>query len=219
MTDRVIFPSVRLIKKSLTERFLIALREIYKQHPVYAYDDDENIAGMYIYPSYADVDQIGKKPKMLVKMSGYTFSLTDTLYHNMSGEALNSANVISGFQYKKMMSSVASVVIEANAEEESSDIADELTMLVTFVCRGMFGQVSLAITGAQVSTTELVDPAQSLYQTVVNVTFDFPWLGSTTDDLAPVDTTAVDFDLPSGLGVRTPGIEVYRKKLNGVQSP
>jgi hypothetical protein len=214
MQQRTIFPKVALIKKTLMERFLVSLREIYRNNPAYTYADEELETGIHITPSYADLATPGKKPRLIIKPGGYAFSMTDTLSHNMSGEAKNSEGIIAGHTYKKMNSSSMTVMVDAYAEEESSDIADELAMLVAFVCRGMFGQNAIAIRGAEVSPTEVYDSAQSLYRTVVSIVFDFGWEGEVTSNGPTVLETDAELAPFEELGnTRAPGIAVFRQLI------
>lgn len=211
MQQRTIFPNVTLIKKTLAERFLVTLREIYRNNPTYTYKDDEMQTSIYISPSYATVTTPGKKPRLIIKPGGYAFSLTDTLFHNMSGEATNSDGIIAGYTYKKMMAASATIMVDAFAEEESSDIADELVMLTSFACRGMFGQNAIAIRGAEVSPTEVLDQTQNLYRTAVAVSFEFAWEGEITSNAPSILQTDATVESVSDTGsTRMPGIEVYR---------
>jgi hypothetical protein len=219
MQQRTIFPEVALVKKDLMERFLVSLREIYRNHPTYTYADNELETGIHIQPSYADLAMPGKKPRLIIKPGGYDFSLTDTLFHNMSGEAKNPAGITAGYAYQKMSSSSVTIVVDAYAEEESSDVADELAMLMAFVCRGMFGQNAIAIRGVAVSVTEVLDQAQGLYRTMVSVPFEFAWQGEITSNASSVLRTDTIFEPLETPGTsRTPGVEAYRQYLKQQQS-
>lgn len=218
MNNRVIFPNVTLIKKTITERLLMALHEIYKNHPTYTYSDDELQSNILIYPAYAALDAPGKKPRMIVKTGGYAFALTDTLFHNMEADAKNDQGSVAGFSYKKMMSSSAIIEVEGYAEEESSDLADELAMLSTFACRGMFGQVGIAIRGAEVSNTELKDANQNIYLTRLSVGIDFAWGGVITNSAPPVLANTPSIEVDAQIGSGTPGIEVFLRSINQQQT-
>lgn len=208
---RAIFPNVDLIKKNFTERFLVSLQEIYRHSPVYTYSDKEEDTEVYIYPSYTDINFPGKKPRFIVKPGGYSFSLTDTLFNNMSGEIQNLQGITAGFSYDKMLSSSVTITVEAYAEEESSDLADEIVMLTVFSCRSMFGQNKLSIRGAEASATMMTDNAQNIYQTMVSVGFDFPWRGEITSDAPSILNADATVEPVTDAGsTRMPGIEVYR---------
>lgn len=214
--SRTIFPNLQLFKKEVTERLLIAIREIYKNHPTYLYNDDEALTQILIYPSYADVERPGNMPKILVRPGGYEFGMNDTLFGTFESEARNADGALAGFTYSKMVATSFQAVIYAYAEEESSDIADEFALLVVFACRTMFDQVGIKVENTQVSETSVVDPDKGKYQTIVAVAIDFPWSGSIITGDPPLDD--IQFDPPDLSaeavdGYRAPGIEVFREKL------
>lgn len=213
--NRTIFPNLQLFKKEITERLLVAIREIYKHHPVYLYDEMESATKILIYPSYADTEYTGEMPKILVKPGGYQFGLNDTLFNNFETETKNDAGLISGYTYSKMMITSFQAIIHAYAEEESSDIADEFVQLAVFACRTMFDQVGIKIEEAQVSETDLVDKDAGKYQTVVSIAIDYPWGGKITTNGDPVDdiyTDPPDIDDSISDAYRAPGVEVFRRK-------
>lgn len=215
MNNRVIFPQLKLFKKEITERFLVATREIYKQHPVYLYDEDESKSGILIYPSYGDVKRPGVQPKLVVKAGSYQYSLMDTFSNNMTMEAKNSAGVIAGYTKSQIIPIQLAVIAQAYAEEESSDIADELAQLVVDACRRMYSQVGIVIRGVNVSETDLVNKEESTYQTVVSISMDIPWSSTAVSNEPPIDSVdpEIDDDFPRFETYRSPGVDIHKGKL------
>jgi hypothetical protein len=188
MTERMIFPELKLFKRTVMDHFLVALREIYKIHPAYPYNDtDSSQTQIHIEPTYGNITFEGKNPQMLVKVGQYEFALQDMLGGNISGMAFNSAGVAAGFKAMKNMSTLVSVVVKSYAEEESSDIADELSMLGTYAAHHMFVQVGVNIRGSAVSETQQIDPSNNLFQTIVNFSVDIPWELSKFTETASTD--------------------------------
>jgi hypothetical protein len=212
--SRTIFAGLSLFKQEVTERFLVAAREIYKNHPIYTFDNDQQLTKILLYPSYADIGLPGKTPKIIIKAGGYNFGMTDTLFGNMSGEAKDAAGHVAGYTYSKMMVTTATALVQAYAEEESADLADELSMLAVFACRNMFSQVGLVIRGVQVSETDVVAKEEGLYQTVISIALDAPWGGTIINNGPPIDDVVLDppvVDVPLGTFRTPPGLETYRQ--------
>lgn len=213
MSDRQIFPDLRLFKKSVTERFLVSLREIYKNHPVYTYaDTDSANTAIHIEPTYANLTFEGRNPQMLVKVGQYEFGLQDTLGMNLNQVITNASGVYGGFESLKNMSTMVTVVVKAYAEEESSDIADELAMLGVYAARNMFTQTGINIRGSAISETVVMDQQANLYQTIINFQVDVPWQLSTVSDAQSLDP-APTYTGPDPLAgdYTEPGVYVFQK--------
>lgn len=180
MSDRVIFPDMALFKREVTDRSLVALREIYRIHPAYAYNDDPSLTQIHIEPTYGNLTFEGENPQMLVKIGQYEFALQDYLGMNLAGPQPNVNGVDGGFYSLKDMTTVISITIKAYAEEESSDIADELVMLGTYAARHMFNQVGIIVQGSAVSETQEIDTSKNIYQTIVSFSVNVPWQLSLT---------------------------------------
>lgn len=210
MSERTIFPDLKLFKKTVSEHFLVALREIYKIHPAYPYTEDDSANTMiHIEPTYANITFEGLCPQLLVKVGQYEFSLQDTLGGNLYEEMRNDAGVVSGYRSLKNMSTIVTIVVKAYAEEESSNIADELAVLGTYAARHMFTQVGLNIRGSAVSETVKVDNQNDYYQTHVNFQVDVPWEFMSSNNSAITDP-GLEIEIPdTPSDYREPGVYVY----------
>lgn len=210
MNDRLIFPKLKLFKKEVTERFLVATREIYKQHPVYLFAEEEDNSQILIYPSYANVSMPGKQPKLVIKSGAYNYGLNDTFFNNMSNEVKNAEGLISGYEHDQIINTQVVILVQAYAEEESSDLADELTSLAVYACRNMYAQVGISIRGAQVSETDAISKEEDLFQTVVTFVLDVPWGSSTTNNGPAIDDNLPELDEETIVidTYKSPGINV-----------
>lgn len=195
MSDRVIFPNMALFKREVTDRSLVALREIYRIHPAYAYNDDPSLTQIHIEPTYGNITFEGENPQLLIKVGSYEFALQDYLGMNLAGPQQNDLGVEGGFYSLKDMTTVISVTVKAYAEEESSDIADELVLLGTYAARHMFNQVGIIVQGSAVSDTEEADPSKNIYQTVVSFSVNVPWQFSMSSSDPSIDPGST-IDLP-----------------------
>lgn len=175
MSDRTIFPNMALFKREVTDRSLVALREIYRIHPAYAYFDDDAQTKIHIEATYGNITYEGENPQLLVKVGQYEFALQDTMGMNLAGPQQNSQGVGAGYVSLKDMSTVISISVNAYTEEESSDIADELVMLGVYAARHMFNQVGIIIQGSAVSDTQEIDNQKNIYQTMVSFSVNVPW--------------------------------------------
>jgi hypothetical protein len=149
---------------------------------------------------------------MLVKVGQYEFSLQDTLGMNLMADVKNSEGVIAGFSSMKNMSVSVTIVMRAYAEEESSDLADELSALGVYAVHHMFTQVGLNIRGAAVSETRETDSQNDTFDTIVNFTIDVPWQVSNASGKPAVDTDPeiiVDDDFTGEY--RAPGVYTIRE--------
>lgn len=214
MYERTIFPEMKLFKKEITERFLIALREVFRIHPAYGYKDDESKSLIHIDPTYADITYEGKNPQLLIKVGGYQFNLTDTLNQNAYEEVINSQGVIGGYRSLKNMAANVSIIVRSYAEEESSDLADELSTLGVYTAHFMFTQVGINIRGSQVSETQESDNHNDIYETVVTFQIEVPW-EFTKANGKPAD--GADFEIiaddESINDYRRPGVNVFKGKI------
>lgn len=195
MTERMIFPDLKLFKRETIDRFLVATREIYRIHPAYPYLDDVSQTKIHIEPTYGNVQYEGKNPQLLIKVGQYEIAFQDTLGMNIANSVQNSLGVTAGYRSLKNMSTIISIIVKAYAEEESSDLADELSLLSTYAARHMFNQVGIIVQGAAISETEEVDTAKNIYQTVVNLSVDIPWEFKFFTDKNSVDPNPI-IDLP-----------------------
>jgi hypothetical protein len=219
MSNRTIFPDLQLFKKTVMERFLIAARTIYSNHPVYRYDE-VSVADtkIHIEPTYANQNYEGKSPRLLVKVGQYEFSLQDTLGGNLMAEVLNVDGVIGGYSSIKNMTTMITIVVRAYAEEESSDLADELVLLGTYASHHMFSEMGLNIRGSAVSETRETDSQNDTFDTMVNFTVDVPWeLKKFSGKLAvePDPEIIIEDELIGGY--RPPGIYVINGKFVTVE--
>lgn len=213
MSSRQLFPNLKLFKKEVTERFLTVTRGLYEHHPIYSYLEDESESGLLIYPSYADPEYDGKKPSFVAKTGSYNYHLQDTLFNNMSNEVKNSYGSIAGFEYSQIITVPITVLIHAYAEEESSDLADELTNLVVFACRNTYSREGLIVRGGQVSETDIFNNEQKVFQTTINFTFDVPWVTSSVDTSPPAGDVILtpDWEDPIEFDTyRSPGVTVVK---------
>ena len=161
-----------LFKQDILERFIVALQEIYREHPAYRYKDSEKDTKILIYPTYASVSYEERAPILLVKVGSYDAAFNDTVFNNYFEDVLDEQGRIIGKKYFQRISTYVTVIVKARAEEESSNIADELASLASFYAKHMFTQVHLNILGANVSETQEVDNANDEYQTIVNFRVD-----------------------------------------------
>lgn len=216
MNNRAMFPNVKLLKREIAERFLIALRDVFTQHPIYTYDEDDFITKVLIYPSYADILTSGKQPKIMLKPNGYNFTLSEGLYNEFAGELTDEDGKVVGALYRKMLNMSATILVQAYAEEQSADLADELTMMLLFSCRERFAADGLLMRIAQVGETDMIQSEQGIYQTLLNVSFDFPWVGRILSDAPTLNETLPEIELPEQIVSSEyiqPGIEVFRQKI------
>ena len=214
MYERQIFPDIKLFKKEITERFLIALREIYRIHPAYQYLDDERDSQIHIDPTYVNINYEGRAPRLLIKVGGYQLGLNDMLFNNASGEVLNTQGVASGYRSLKRMITNVMITVRSFAEEESSDLADELASLGVVSAHHMFTQVGINIRNVDVTETQEADQNNDIYETVVNFQIEVPWeFTQSTDDLAD----EVDFEIIADddiiNGYRSPGVYTFHGKI------
>jgi hypothetical protein len=216
MNERLLFPDLNLFKKQVIERFITVTKEIYRNHPVYSFIEDDLESKILIYPSYANVEAPSKQPIITIKMGSYDFVLTDTFNFNMSADFRGDDNVFRGYESSKLMSTSVMVLIRAYAEEEASDLADEFASLLVFACRNMYAGVGLMIRGARVSETDEADRTQGTFQTSVVIPIEAMWGGMIVDNLSdPVDPE-VPIEIPSSPidGYDAPGIRVWKESLN-----
>lgn len=214
MESRKIFEGLGLFKKEVVERFLVVTREIYKHHPAYIFDEDESKTEILIYPSYADTDRDGKQPRLIVKAGSYNYHLMDTIYNNMSKEVKRNGSV-AGYEHSQILNIPLTVLIHSYAEEESSDLADELASLVVYACRKMYSAKGLVVRGMQVSETDLFNNDQKIYQTTASISFDVPWTTSTVDLSAPIQGIELSPVIEEPLifpTYRSPGVAVIKEK-------
>ena len=216
MYERQIFPDIKLFKKELTERFLVALMEIYRIHPAYPYADDESESSIQISPTYADIRYEGRNPQLLIKVGAYQFNLTDMLNQNAVEEILNSQGVTAGYRHFKNISTTVTVIIRAFAEEESSDLADELSTLGIFTAHHMFAQMGINIRDSQVSETSEVDNNNDIFETAVSFRVDVPWEFTRSHNEAADD---FDFEYEPGHdeiinNYRRPGVYVFKGQIS-----
>lgn len=215
MSDRTIFPDLKLFKKEITERFLIAMREVFRRHPAYGYQDDESDSRIHINPTYANIQYEGKTPQLLVKVGSYQFNLTDTLNNNAYEEVNNELGVVGGFRSLKNMGTTVTVMVRSYAEEESSDLADEVAALGVFSAHFMFTQLGINIRDSQVSETQETDNNNDIYETAVNFRVEVPWeftkVNSKPADGVEFEVDPWEQELLSGY--RGPGVYTFRGKI------
>jgi hypothetical protein len=213
MNERLMFEELSLIKKEVTERFLSITRDVYVHHPVYTFAEDESVAKLFIYPSYGNPDHDGKNARMVVKVGAYNYHLMDTLNNNMSKEIVIDG-VVCGFEHQQTLSIPLTVLVQAYAEEESSDLADELANLVVFACRNRYRAKGLITRGVQVSETDLYDNKQKIYQTTVAITMDVPWTTRMINLEAPIENIHVGVENEETITFdtyRKPGISISKE--------
>jgi hypothetical protein len=178
---RQFFPDLILIKKTVLENFLTALHTIYKEHKTYTFDAALSKTKILIHPSYAKIDHNGKQPKIVVKISGYTFSLSEYFFDEVAGEHRDENGIVVGWEYQKMLNTSLTVLVQAYSEEEASDVADELAMFISFAGKSFFRQHGLIIRGVEVSETDVQNNEQNIYQTMLSIVVEFPWKGVISD--------------------------------------
>lgn len=216
MTSRQIFSELALFKKEVTERFLKVTRAIYENHPVYTYSNNESETKILIYPSYSDTESDGKQPRFIIKAGAYNYHLKDTLYDNMSREVLYKG-AVAGYEHSQIINIPVTILIHAYAEEEASDLADELSSLVVYACRKMYSSVGLSVRGIQVSETDIFNTEQKIYQTSASVTLDVPWTTSTVDKGPPISDVVLTPEMDEVIRFstyRSPGVTVFKEKQN-----
>jgi hypothetical protein len=188
------------------------MRTIYTNHPTYSYNEQiPSDTKIHIEPTYAQQRFEGKNPRMLIKVGQYEFSLQDTLGGNLMSDIMNSDGVIGGYSAIKNMSVPITVVVRAYAEEESSDLADELVALGVYAAHHMFTQVGLNIRGSAVSETRETDNQTDTFDTFVNFTVDVPWQLSKFSGKGPADADA-EIIVPEDVtgDYRAPGVYTIR---------
>lgn len=215
MNERTIFPELKLFKREITDRFLIALREVFRRHPAYGYKDDEFESRIHIDPTYANIQYEGKNPQLLVKVGQYQFDLNDTLNQNAYEEVLNEQGAIGGYRSLKNMGTNVTINVRSYAEEESSDLADELASLGVYSAHFMFAQVGINIRDSQVSETTETDRNNDIFETVVNFRIEVPWEYTQTNK-KPADGGEIEIEYPddeSINGYRRPGVYTFKGKI------
>lgn len=213
MNSRLIFEKLKPFKKVVTENFLIVTQEIYKNHPAYPYQDNEKKTKLLIYPSYADIDSDGKQPRMMVKVGSYQMSLMDTLNSNMSKEIYRDGKM-SGYRHDQFLQVPITILVQAYAEEESSDLADELGSIILFACQEMYRGSGFMVRGVNISETDIYDRAQKIYQTSVSMTADIPWSWTKESSRKAHEEIIIEFDNDPLIveGYRPPGAYVAQQK-------
>lgn len=214
MSERFLFPDLKFIKKEVNERFLSLLYSIYADHPTYSYITEEKDSGLLIYPSYADPGYDGKYPRFISKTGSYAYGLMDTFNNNMANEVIRDG-VVSGAEYKQFINTSVTILIQANAEEESSDLADELVNIVVFAMRSRFRNQGLIVRGSSVSETDLLNKEQDVFQTNVVFSFDVPWSTFEVDLNDPITITDPELEKDDPLifeTYRSPGAYVVQQK-------
>jgi hypothetical protein len=184
--ERTFFPELKLFKKTIIERLLMSLYHIYREHPIYAYKDIDLDTKILIHSSYAKVDTPNKIPRIAIKVNGYTFSFTDYLFDEISNERVNENGVVTGWEYEKILSTTVTMVVQSFAEEETTNISDELAMLLSFSAKDFFRSAGLIVRGVQVSETEIANKEQGIFQTMIGVSLEIPWKAFIENKNAPV---------------------------------
>lgn len=214
MMDRTLFPGMQLFKKTVTENFLVTLREIFKAHPAYPYLANAADSKIVIEPTYGTVTHEGRVPQMLVKTGPYRFSLNDTIDKNMVSEMRNELGVIGGFRSQKDMFTTVKVFVRSYIEEESSNLADEVVMLGAYAADYMFNQMGIQIQDSNVSETIERDASKDVYETQVDFSVLVPWELTKVSKEAALDP-GIDIELPDGFdpdAYRAPGSYVIQAK-------
>lgn len=172
MNERLLFPNMVLMKKWASEQFALATQLMYRDHPAYPFKDEDTETEIIIGPTFADTQTPGKKPKILSQGGGYDLSLNDTLGDNLAHEMVDEATgqVIGRKRVKQLRMSMM-VLVQAYAEEECSDLADELALLIGSVGKHVYASHGLAITQVAVSETNVLNPEAKSFQTAVNIGF------------------------------------------------
>lgn len=220
---------IRTFKKEVGERFILSLRAIYRNHPHYFYRESVRASNLLIEISYADIHYEGKVPQFLVKVGSYNKDLTDTLGQNVK-EAVYEEGSLVGYKHLKIVRLPITVIVKAKAEEECSDLADELADMGLLFAKEVFSKAGIIMMGAHVSETDLFDQEQKVWQTSVVFTVDVPWtyivksnikvdgygfdifteneLDENGNEICP--SKVVECDMP----YRRPGVEVYREFID-----
>lgn len=172
MNERLLFHNMLLLKRWAAEQFTLATQIMYRDHPAYPYRDEEDETEVIILPTFSDTDFPGKKPKILSQGGGYDLSFQDTLGSNFAHEVTDGQGQVIGVKRVKQVRMSMMVLVQAYAEEESSDLADELALLVGSVGRHVYAQKGLAIYSLSVSETNVLNPEEKSFQTVLNIGFD-----------------------------------------------
>lgn len=209
--SRTIYPDLKLFKKFVNEQFLVCLREIFKKHPVYTYDIDQSNTPIHIEATYVQRNFSGKNPVILSRVGQYELDLQDMLGKNLHQHVMNDKGVYSGFSSMKDMTAAITVQVRAYSEEQSSDIADEIAMLVIYAANYMFSQVGLNIKRSAVSETSMLDNSNEIYETRVQFQGNVPWEFVKTDKEGALDGE-FEFDYPDGwhTDYRPPGAYVIK---------
>lgn len=194
---------------------MVTTRELYQYHPVYTYRDKEEDSGILIYPSYADTERDGEQPRFIVKAGSYNYSLMDTFYNNMSKEVFKEGIVV-GHEHSQIIPMTLTILVHAYAEEESSDLADELAGLIVFACRKQYSGNGLVTRGVQVSETDIFNNDQKIYQTAISVSVDVSWTTSASKvDMIDDIITDIEIETEDPLyfdTYRPPGVYVSKDK-------
>lgn len=173
MNERLLFPNMVLVKRWVAEQFSLATRIIYSDHPVYTYHDVDEKTEVVIMPTFADTNVPGKKPKILAQGGGYDLTLQDTLGQNYAQEIVDETTGRTiGRKSVKQIRMNMMVLVQAYAEEESSDLADELAVLLGSIATHVYGDHGLAIYSVSVSETNVLNPEEKSFQTVVSLGLD-----------------------------------------------
>lgn len=209
MNPRLLFANTTLVKRYVAEQFIQATQMIYRDHPVYTFDDSDETTSILIAPTYADTNQSGKKPKFLVQGGGYRFSLNDTLDKNFMQEIYApTTGQYLGKRYRKNVNMMLMILVQAYVEEECSDLADELAMLCAAQAAHVYDRSNVSIIDIEVSETNVLDQEQQSFQTVVSLRVESVMM---IDDLVekglPIDV-GTGIDLPT-TGNRPPDVEVF----------
>lgn len=173
MNNRLLIPNMVLLKRWIAEQFSVATRIIYSDHPVYTYSDTDEETGIVIMPTFADTDVPGKKPKILSQGGGYDLTFQDTLGRNFAQELIDETTGMAiGKKYVKQIRMNMMVLVQAYAEEESSDIADELAILLGSIATHVYADHGLVLYSVSVSETNVLNPEEKSFQTVVSLGLD-----------------------------------------------
>ena len=213
------YPRASRFRKEVGERFIIALRKVYERHPFYNYHNDPEEGNMMIELSYSNSHYDGKYPRFTIKVGSYNKDLTDMLASNMS-EPVYENGILVGYKRRKIIRVPITVIVHANAEEECSDLSDELSDIVLVFDKHNFSSKGIVPVGVHVSETDLFDNEQEVYQNTVTFTVDVPWVYSETSNhkLDGFDVEGSSFDWCSQLvntatplEYRQPGIDVWKE--------
>ena len=210
MNPRLLFPNTTLIKRYVVEQFIRASTLIYADHPVYTWAENDEQSKILIAPTYANTNQTGKRPKFLIQSGSYRFGLQDTFVNNFSEEMYDDeTGAYLGKRHVKTVPTNLMILVQSYAEEESSDLADELTMLCMAQAAHVFDQHNISLIDVETSETNVLENDQETFQTVVSFQVQ---VIITIDDLPvrglPVDV-GTEIDVPGSPGLRDPGVEVY----------